>query len=290
MSQSNENDIELENEYSKSIQYAVSHYENFPVISFFVPKRLRKHTAIVYQFARQADDIADEGQLDDLTRMTKLDGYQKEFEDTLSGNYSNGFWKALHNTILQKKINSQYFINLLLAFKQDLVKKTYSNYKDVNNYCEKSANPVGRIVLEIYGIIDNDAKKYSDDICTALQLTNFYQDISVDILKDRIYIPQEDIIKFNVNKSDIVNKKYSENFKNLMKFEIERTKLLFEEGRKLLPLLPLRLKYQILITIKGGEAILRKIEESNYDVLSKRPTLTKFNFIKLFASAILLRK
>ncbi len=290
MSESIENVLEINKAYKQAIEFTKSHYENFPVLSFFISKKLRKHVAVVYQFARQADDIADEGKLDDNARIKKLDEYLNNFEAALRKNFTSNFWLALQNTITEKNLDPQNFRNLITAFKQDLVIKKYESYKDLLGYCQNSANPVGRIILELNQIKSEEANKYSDNICTALQLTNFYQDVSLDIKKGRVYIPQEDFELFEINDSIITKQNVNNSFKNLIKYEIERTKQLFDEGKKLLKYLPLRLRLQIMVTIKGGESILEKIESSNYDVLTKRPKLTKSDFLILFSKAIILRK
>ncbi len=281
---------DVEKYYNQALQFTKSHYENFPVVSSFIKKDLRKHVATIYQFARQADDLADEGNISEDERFRALTKYELELRDSLSLKSENGFWKILKLTIDKKKLDSISFQNLINAFKQDLVKKRYKNYDELLCYCKSSANPVGRLILELHDIRDEIPISLSDKICTALQLTNFYQDVSVDILKDRVYLPESELSIFNVNEKDIKNKKYSEQFVQLMKFQIERTKKLFYEGRELLNYLPYRLRIQILVTIKGGEAILTKIEEIDYNVLEIRPTLNKIDVFKLFTRALILRR
>ena len=278
---------DLEINYIKALQFTKSHYENFPVVSFFIKKDLRKHIAAVYQFARQADDLADEGNNSADERIEELNKYESTLQNAIGKKNNEDFWKILRFTIIEKNLNTDNFFNLLQAFKQDVWKKRYEDFDELLHYCNNSANPVGRIILELHDIKEELPISYSDKICTALQLTNFYQDISVDIEKGRIYIPQSELNIFNVAESDIELKRYTESFINLMRYQIERNKKLFLEGRNLLKFLPLRLKFQILVTIKGGEAILYKIEEMNYYVLDKRPTLSKLEFIKLFISAII---
>lgn len=192
------NNYKLDSGYQKAIDFTKSHYENFPVVSFLIPKDLRKHVAIVYQFARQADDIADEGSYDSEERRDRLKVYKSQLNDAIHGSPSNDFWFSLSNTITSKNLESKNFYNLLHAFTQDLTKKRYSDFNDLLNYCSNSANPVGRIILELNGIFDEDSKIFSDNICTALQLTNFYQDVSIDIQKDRIYIPMDELNDFGV--------------------------------------------------------------------------------------------
>lgn len=278
---------DIESCYGESIKFAKSHYENFPVLSFFVNQDLRKHVAVIYQFARQADDIADEGNFSPEERISKLGKYENDFTNSISAD--SGFWKIVRITVEEKKLSENNFLNLLSAFKQDVVKDRYQNYDELLNYCKRSANPVGRLILELNDINDETAFSYSDKICTALQLTNFYQDVSVDIKKNRIYLPFNEMEIFSITELDIVSKNYSEQFSKLMKYEIERTKKLFHDGRKLLDYLPYKLKVQILVTIKGGELILKKIEEIKYNTLNFRPTVSKFELIKLFISSLFLR-
>ncbi len=267
--------------YKNALNFTKSHYENFPVISFFVPRELRKHAAIVYKFARQADDIADEGNISDEERLEQLESYELALSDSLNRKYRDNFWAALHNTITTKKLSVENFFNLLKAFKQDVIKKRYEDFEDVLAYCSNSANPVGRIILELYNINDEETILYSDSICTALQLTNFYQDVSVDYNKGRIYIPADELDEFNIDQEIFESKKNNANFKKLMELQISRTKILFKDGSKILPKLPANLSRQIKWTISGGEKILEKIEEINYDVLNNRPKLSKIDYIKL---------
>jgi len=267
--------------YQEALDFTKSHYENFPVVSFLLPKKIRKDVAIIYQFARQADDIADEGDLPPDERIKQLSEYRNAFIQSINGNPPDKFWAALVQTIKEKNLTSSNFLKLLTAFEQDITKKRYNNFAELQDYCSNSANPVGRIILELHGIFDDEANQYSDAICTALQLTNFYQDVSIDIQKDRIYIPKIELVKFNVDENMFLLSNINRNFKELLQFQIERTEKLFDEGKKLLDKLPWRLKRQIDWTVKGGEAILRKIKDNDFDVLNNRPTLSKMDFIKL---------
>lgn len=279
----------LEAAYLSAINFTKSHYENFPVVSLFIPKELRKHIAIVYQFARQADDLADEGDLVDSLRLTNLDDYEIKLTNCLTKNFANEFWAALFNTIHLKKLTPQYFYDLLSAFKQDVVKKRYSSYNELLDYCRRSANPVGRIILELFGITNIQAFNYSDSICTALQLTNFYQDVSIDLMKGRIYIPQEDWKKYDIDEKVFELKKNNTNFISLIKYQVDRTRQLFSEGWNLIPSLDKRIRKQIIMTILGGEAILAKIEENGYNVLNQRPKLSKVDYLKIFFKTYLIK-
>jgi len=277
----------LQNAYFDALRFAKSHYENFPVVSLFLPKKLRKHVAVVYKFARQADDFADEGTLTQIQRLQLLNEYEQQLEKSLQGNYKNGFWEVLHNTVRDFNLSSHNFFDLLSAFKQDVVKKRYQSHQEVLDYCKRSANPVGRIILEFFNIRDDESKLYSDAICTALQLTNFCQDVSIDIQKDRIYIPLDEIHDFNVDPDQFRTKEINADFRKLLKYQVERTHKLFRTGRKLIPRLPKDLKPQIKMTILGGEKILDKIASLDYDVLNSRPKLSGLDYTGIFLKAII---
>lgn len=279
--------FDLDAAYESAQEFASGHYENFPVLSITLPREVKKHIAVVYQFARQADDLADEGDVNPELRIKNLEQYEKQLTDCLSGKFIIDFWMALKNTINECNLTTQYFYDLISAFKQDILIKRYSSYDDLLDYCRRSANPVGRIVLEICGVRNADAISYSDSICTALQLTNFYQDVSVDWQKGRIYIPQIEMEKFGVSEKIFEEKQNNANFMSLLKFQIERARELFLEGRKLLPFLPGSLLVQIKMTILGGEKILDKIEGLEYNVLAQRPKLSKVDYLKIFGKGLL---
>jgi squalene synthase HpnC len=266
--------------YDNALKFAREHYENFPVVSFLIRRDLQKHVAIIYWFARTADDIADEGNLAAGDRMARLNGFESSFRRLLQGKYDSGYDEALHLTLEKKKLNPEHFINLLKAFKQDVIKKEYADYKQLLDYCKNSANPVGRLILELHSIREEEAFRYSDNICTALQITNFLQDVNIDFQKGRIYLPQNELAKFGISKIMFEEKEINLKFKQLIEFNINRTQLLFDEGRKLLKFLQGRLKYEIKWTILGGEAILQKIRNNDFNVFI-RPELTKKDFIKL---------
>lgn len=268
--------------YESAEKFAKSHYENFPVVSLFLPKYLRKHVAVVYQFARDADDLADEGLEKAEIRIQNLESYESQLKDCLHGKFANDFWMALKNTIDAYKLTPKYFSDLLSAFKQDVIKKRYENFDSVLDYCRRSANPVGRIILELFDIRDNESVEYSDAVCTALQLTNFYQDTAIDFQKNRIYIPQNEMLEFGVSENTFELKTGNGNFTRLLEFQVERTQELFNKGRKLVPRLPKQLRFQIRLTILGGEEILKKIKSTGYNVLNIRPKLSKIDYVKLF--------
>ena len=268
------------------LELAKNHYENFPVASFLIPKDLRKDISIVYWFARTADDLADEGNFSDEERLKNLDDFENEFSRSLSEKSNNNFFIILNETIKNKNLNPQNFYDLLSAFKQDVLKKRYKDFDEVLDYCRRSANPVGRIILDLNNIRIDDAYKFSDNICTALQLTNFYQDTLIDYQKGRIYYPQDEIKLFNVTENMFEIKENNEHISALVKHNVERTQRLFDEGKSLLKYLNGRLKIEIKWTIAGGEMILNKIKKNNYNVFNTRPKLSKLNYFSILVQSI----
>lgn len=277
----------IEEVYNKSLELSRTHYENFPVVSLFVPKYLRKHVAVVYAFARIADDMADEGDIPAGLRLKNLDRFEDDFNEALKGNFRDPFWQALGYTIKERQLNPVHFTDLLKAFKQDVVKKRYASFPEILDYCAHSANPVGRIILELYGLRDEKMLQYSDDICTGLQLTNFYQDMKTDYERGRIYIPKDEMERFNVSENDFELNENNANFKLLIKYQVDRVRELFVTGRQLLDYLPKLLKLEIKWTVYGGERILYKIEKNDFDVLSKRPKLSRPEYLGLIFKAII---
>ncbi|GJQ64151.1 MAG: squalene synthase HpnC [Melioribacteraceae bacterium] len=280
----------LDTAYEIAQKMAKDHYENFPVISRFLPEDLRKHVAVVYLFARKADDIADEGNVPPFQRIKSLDEYEDNFRAALAGKYRDEVWMALHNTIFYKKLDPQLFLMLLEAFRQDTKKNRYKTFKELVDYCKLSANPVGRIILQLHQIDDEKIYFYSDNICTALQITNFLQDISADLEKNRIYIPREDLYKFNMDENSFASLRNVDAFNALIKYETDRVRYLFDNGRKILPMLPSKLRTQILWTIMGGEKIINKIDSLQYKVLNSSPKLNKSEHLLLMMKALITAK
>ncbi len=272
--------------YSEAVDMSKNHYENFPVISFLIPRKKRNDVAVIYKFARMADDIADEGYEDPDIRTKKLEAFEDYLLRAVNGDYESVFWEALSKSVHNLSLSPENLFNLLKAFKQDVVKKRYENYESLQDYCRLSANPVGRLILEVFGIRDNSAFGLSDKICTGLQIANFIQDVSLDIKKGRIYLPQEDIKRFGVAENQFQGNLATPNFKELIKNECTRTKKLFDEGEALLGYLSGRLKIEIKWTINGGREILKKIEKSDYDVLNNRPVITKIEFAGLLLKSL----
>ncbi|MDP2301213.1 MAG: squalene synthase HpnC [Ignavibacteria bacterium] len=272
--------------YKKALHFAKTHYENFPVVSFLIPKELRKDIAIIYWFARFADDLADEGEYTSQERITSLEKFELRFLDTINQKFEADYDAALYSTISTHRLDIKLFLDLISAFIQDIKVTRYQTHEEVLEYCSRSANPVGRLLLQLFNVREEEANIYSDNICTALQLTNFYQDITIDYQKGRIYIPIGELDKFNVTESDIQNSVININFQKLLKFQIERVQEYFDIGYKLIPYLSGLFKYEILLTIKGGETILEKIKKNNYDVFNKRPVISKKDFITILITVL----
>ncbi len=273
---------ELSKGYTGALSFVAQHYENFPVVSFLIPKELRKHIAIIYWFARTADDIADASILSIAEKYFRLADFEKQFKLAIEKNiFENNLWYALCNTISKFELSKENFLNLLTAFNMDVEMQGFDTFDEILNYCSFSANPVGRIILELFNINDNKALLYSDKICTALQLTNFYQDVSKDILQNRIYISRDELQRFSVTEKTLHSATTDNNFRMLMQLQLERVKPMFTEGRKLLSYLSGGLKREIAWTILGGEKIISKIEKNNYDVLNYRPIISKFDLFHI---------
>lgn len=289
----------VEEAFAYCEQMARAHYENFPVGSVLVPKRLRKHVYSIYAFARTADDFADEGyQTDDAPtsgpatslsaadRLAALDDWQNKLKAACAGKADHPVFIALSATIKELNLPVKLLTDLLSAFKQDVVKTRYANFDEVLDYCTRSANPVGRLILLLFDYRDERLHQLSDHICTALQLANFWQDVSVDIRKDRIYLPQDDMEKFGVSVEDLRESRFSDNYVALLKFQIERTWQLFKRGRPLPEEVSGRLRYELRLTWFGGTRILERIEELGYDTLNRRPTISTSGKLRLLARTL----
>jgi squalene synthase HpnC len=247
---------------------SVGHYENFPVASLLLPAWARKPVALIYRFARSADDIADEG--DDLpdVRLEKLNRYRRELEAP-----TQPLFRDVRRLIDEHGLPQALFHDLLDAFSQDVVKKRYSSYADLLDYCRRSANPVGRLLLHLFKRTTESDLARSDAICSALQLINFWQDVELDFGKGRIYIPQDEMARHAVTERQIAEARCDERWRALMAFEVERTKALMLSGAPLGRTLRGRIGLEIRTTVAGGLRILEKIRAVEYDVFRKRPVL-----------------
>ena len=250
------------------------HYENFTVVSWLLPRALRQHFFNVYAFCRHADDLADE--IADKDRsLAELARLRDDVRRMYAGEPEDLILVALGETVRHFDIPPEPFLALIEAFEQDRHVSRYETFDQLRDYCRRSADPVGRLVLYMAGYRDAQRQALSDCTCTALQLTNFWQDVASDLGRGRIYIPREDMARFGVREEDIVAGRSTPEFVEMMKFEVVRTRGLFAEGRKLLPMVNRRVRGDIALYGMGGLAILDRIAAVGYNVLERRPTLSK---------------
>ena len=254
---------------------AVDHYENFPVGSVLVPRRLRKPIHAIYAFARTADDYADEGDADNATRLAQLQALSDELALIEQGKrpVTSLMQRLQDEAIAPFALPTQLFEDLLSAFRQDVVQKRYQEFAGLIDYSRRSANPVGRLLLCLYGVSDEKSLAQSDGICTALQLINFWQDVAVDWRKDRVYLPLQDMAKFGVSEDDIAAQRLTPEFKRLMAYECEKAFKMLQAGSGLVHQLPGRLGWELRLIVLGGQRILQKLDEAGYDVFRHRPEL-----------------
>jgi squalene synthase HpnC len=254
---------------------SVDHYENFPVASVLVPKAVRKHVIAIYQFARYADDIADEGDASPTARMAHLHVLSQELNDLFEGKPAHvSAVVGLKETIRKFPFTPEPFQNLLSAFSQDVMTSRYANREVLMDYCRRSANPVGRMVLTLLGIKSPQARAWSDSICTGLQLTNFWQDVGIDAKKGRIYIPQDAIAVHRLSEVEVMSGIQPAQWRHLMYEQVNWAQLQLTAGVPLLKLLPGRMKWEIAFTVAGGLRILDKLRTVHYNMFTQRPTLS----------------
>ncbi|MBO0723850.1 MAG: squalene synthase HpnC, partial [Blastocatellia bacterium] len=244
--------------------------------------------------ARTADDFADEGYeeggLDEAERLQALADWEDKLEASYRGEAGHPVFVALAQTVKDLRLPIDLFRDLLSAFKQDVTKRRYADFAEVLDYCKRSANPVGRLILLLFGYREAQLHKLSDSICTGLQLANFWQDVSIDIRKDRIYLPAAEMADFGVSVDDLREGRSGDRFAALLKLQVERTKKLFEDGRSLPGAVSGRLAIELRLTWLGGMRILRRIEEQGYDTLRTRPVITTWDKVSLLLSALLKRQ
>ncbi len=279
----------LENSYNFCIKLTNKHYENFPVASILIPKEKRKFISAVYAFARIADDIADESNLSLVKRIEKLVEYKNLLiNKSLNENYQH--LPAVYHTIETNSLTLQNFTDLIDAFIQDNKKSIYQDWEEVLEYCSKSANPVGRILLEIFNIKNEQAFFYSDKICSALQLTNFFQDLQIDLRRGRFYLPQNLLSKYNLTNDDLIvfvrNNLVDDRFRGALLEAVSFAEDMFLEGKNLLKYLSGFFRLEINLTIEGGMEILNKIKKNNYDSINYRPKMIKFDWLKIILKVI----
>ncbi len=255
---------------------AHTHYENFSVVSALLPRRLRQDFCNIYAFCRIADDLGDEI-TDKQQSLRLLARFRKETEDLFSGRVSTIVFAALEATIARHQIPIQPFLDLIDAFEQDQRVDRYETYQQLRDYCRRSADPVGRLVLYMSGYRDPQRQQLSDCTCTALQLANFWQDVRRDLTdRNRIYLPRETMDQFHVTEDQLKAGACDDHYRQAIRFEVDRTAALFDQGEALLPLLDDQVRSQIALFGQGGRAILQAIRRSDYDTLSSRPVLSRW--------------
>lgn len=292
-------DSELRAAYAQCRRLAERRYENFPVASRLVPREQRDALAAVYAFARYADDWADEPGRDG--RLEALAEWRRNLGECYVGEYHHGapeggsqgpsptkrhpVFLALGASIRKFGLSREHFENLLCAFESDCRVNRHRDFASLLAYCRCSANPVGRLMLELFGHRDPGLFELSDHICTALQLTNFWQDVAVDLERDRVYLPLEDFERFGYSLEDLRAGRFDDCWIRLMAFEVERTRELFERGKALPEKVVPELRRQLRLTWLGGMTILARIEANDYDVFHRRPSLGRLDFLRLYWQA-----
>src|SRR5271168_3899934 len=269
-------------EYCRSL--ARSHYENFSVASWFLPKKLRQHFFNVYAYCRISDDLADEVG-DSAASLQLLDQWEAELGACYAGRARHPVFVALAETVHKFQIPKYEFADLLTAFRRDQRVSRYETFDELLGYCKYSANPVGHLVLYLCGYRDDERQLLSDYTCTALQLANFWQDVSADFVRGRIYLPLEDLRRFGVSEEAIRDGNNTANFCEMMKFEVERAREWFNQGLPLIAKVDRALATDIELFSRGGQEILNAIERQGYAVLGRRPAISKSRKLGLVARA-----
>ena len=272
----------LKEAYAWCGAYARDHEENFTVISWVLPGSLRPHFAALYAFCRYTDDLGDEAEGD---RLALLADWSRDLLRCYEGLREAPLFIALGQTIDRYQIPSEVFAKLIEANRMDQVKTRFATYSELLHYCEHSATPVGRMVLYVLGYRDEPRHELADATCIGLQLANFWQDVTVDYEKGRVYLPIEDMARFGVTEADIAARRDSRNMRRLVRFEVQRARELFARGQELEGLVDRRARADVRLFRLGGEAVLDAIRARKYDVLSERPTIPKRKKVWMAASA-----
>ena len=280
--------MSLEDARAYCARLTSSHYENFSVVTCLTPRAIRPAFASIYSFCRWSDDLADEvGDRDRARSLLKW--WRVELLELYEGNARHPVMLALGETIAEFQIPNSPFLALISAFEQDQEVLEYETYDQLLDYCRRSANPVGHLVLYLARSFNSENAGLSDKTCTALQLANFWQDVSRDLDIGRVYLPREDRERYGYPDEDLHARRFTPGFASLLKFEVERTRALFREGRPLVERIPRPFAVDIELFSRGGMAILDKIERQGFDVLTSRPRLGKLAKFGLLARAILSR-
>jgi len=267
---------------------AVDHYENFPVASILLPRRMRRPVEAIYRFARSADDFADEGDLAAAERIALLRGFHGRLDAIAAGQpVGEPLFAELAEIIRAHALPIEPFYHLLDAFEQDVVKSRYADLTELLDYCRRSANPIGRLLLHLYGAANPRNFEYADAICSGLQLINFWQDIAIDFRKGRVYLPQDDMARFGVSDAQIARGDTGGGWRELMKFEIARTRELLYRGAPLGRTLAGRIGVEMRMIIAGGDAILAKLLRSDCDMFRHRPVLRAPDWVTMLYYALM---
>jgi squalene synthase HpnC len=277
---------QLEPAYQECARLASSHYENFPVASLLMPPASRPHVTALYTFARTADDFADEPKYEGR-RLAEIDRWEKQFRAALKGQKTPKVLQAFAHTVKTFRIPVKLPLDLLKAYRMDLTTKRYASWEKVLHYCRHSANPVGRMVLFISNIRDEKLHRYSDHICTGLQLINFWQDSAIDLGRGRIYYPQSELKKAKVSDRALLSCQDSSAARALVKNVANYTESYFRKGYPLLNSVEGRLKWELRATYLGGQGILNKIRRMDYNVLVHRPSWNALDKTTLILKALL---
>jgi phytoene synthase len=261
---------------------AVGHYENFPVASLLLPGRLRAPVEVIYRFARSADDFADEGSDPPALRLERLQRYREQLDAP-----AEPLFHDIRKIVREHELPLQLFRDLLDAFSQDVTKKRYADFAEVLDYCRRSANPVGRLLLHLFKQTTERELAWSDAICSGLQLINFWQDVEIDYRKDnRVYLPLDEMARFGVSEAHLQEKKVDDAWRRLLAFQVERARAMMLSGQPLGRALPGRVGLEIRTTVLGGLRILDKIEGVGYDVFRRRPVLRPLDWPVLLLKAV----
>lgn len=273
------------------LSLAHTHYENFPVASVLLPAHLRHAVSVIYQFAREADDLADEGDASETERLQALQAYEDEL--LLIQAYiqpSQPLFLLLLQVIRAHQLDVQLLLDLLAAFKQDVVKTRYASFDEVLDYCRRSANPVGRLMLQLYGADSPQHRLWSDQICTALQLINFYQDIALDLHKHgeqgRIYLCQDEMLAAGISAADLQQQRLDDAWQSFFMHNVLRAERMLLAGKPLGQALSGRIGFELRMMIAGGERIAHKLKHCRGDIYHHRPTLQAYDWPIILLKAL----
>ena len=270
------------------MDYPITHYENFPVASILLPRHLRRPVQVIYAFARQADDFADEGDDPPETRLARLNQFRIELDRIERGEHADqALFNDLALIIREHQLPIQLFRDLLDAFSQDVTQSRYQHFGEVMDYCRRSANPIGRLLLHLYGVTDARALAYADGICSALQLINFLQDIAIDYKKGRIYLPQDELAQYGITESQLAKGEPDQLWWPFMQFQITRTHKLLQSGAPLGKQLKGRIGLEMRLIIMGGDTILKKLHGVRGDVFHARPVLKPTDWLYMIYRAVI---